>query len=186
MKKNNIDLGLLIIGTVVTIIIISLILAYLSLNTDEGDDLPTLHSEAIVRQEIKVVERAGSAPDVPEIKEPILSDEDIMAIVAMREAGNQELIGKVAVVATILNRCDYYGKTVESVVYEPNQYSFSKDTIPNEDCYMAVKIALRERDLFPRTMMWFMPDDWSQYGDHYLPIQDHYFSYLEDEEDVRK
>ena len=182
MKKNNIDIGLLIIGSVVTIVIVALILAYLSLNTDEGDDLPTLHSEAIVRQEIKVIERAGSAPDAPEIKEPILSDEDIMAIVVMREAEGEELIGKIAVAATILNRCDYYGLTVESVVFSPNQYSFSFDTVPSEDCYKAVRIAKRERELFPETMMWFSNEGFPAYGKPYLKIQDHYFNYLKEEQ----
>ena len=186
MKKDDIDIGVVILGAVITTIIVALILAYISFNAEAQDNLPVLHATPILKAKIEVIEKAGSVPDMPEAKEPILSDEDIMAIVAMKEAGNQELIGKVAVVATILNRCDYYGETVETVVYKPNQYSFDKDTIPNEDCYMAVKIALRERDLFPHTMMWFLPNDWSPYGDHYLKIQDHYFSYLEDEENVRK
>ena len=182
MKKDDIDTGMKILITVFVTMAIAII-TVLSIDSEVHEEIPTLDAKPIVKRQIEVIEKAGSVPDMPEVKEPILSDEDIMAIVAMKEAGNQELIGKVAVVATILNRCDYYGETVETVVYKPNQYSFDKDTIPNEDCYMAVKIALRERDLFPHTMMWFLPNDWSPYGDHYLKIQDHYFSYLEDEED---
>lgn len=181
MKKNDVDIGLVILGAVIGTIIVALILAYISFNAEAHEEIPTLNAKPIVMRQIEVIEKTGSVPDAPEIKEPVLSDEDIMAIVAMKEAENQELIGKVAVVATILNRCDYYGETVETVVYKPNQYTFSKDTVPNEDCYLAVKIAMRERDLFPSTMMWFLPSGYPSYGEPYMKIQDHYFSYLEEE-----
>lgn len=186
MEKNDIDIEVIVLGAVITTIIVALTLAYISFNAEAHEEIPTLNAKPIVMRQIEAIEKTGSVPDAPEIKEPVLSDEDIMAIVAECEAGNQEIIGRVAVVATILNRCDYYGETVETVVYKPNQYAFDKEVVPSEESYLAVKIALRERDLFPDTMMWFLPNDWSPYGDHYLKIQDHYFSYLEDEEDVRK
>ena len=181
--KNNMDWSALPVLLIILAMLGMLYVFYLFTYGAEEKELPELTVTPI-----EVVDKVGSplvteelSPVVELPKEPILSDEDIMAIVAMCEAGNQELIGKVAVVSTILNRCDYYGETVETVVYKPNQYSFDKDTVPNEDCYLAVKIALRERDLFPSTMMWFLPNDWSPYGDHYLKIQDHYFSYLKEE-----
>ena len=159
--------------------------------TDSKNENITLNAEPI-HYEIPVEDKVEEIPEeisiieeivTEEVKEPVLSDEDIMAIVAECEAGNQEIIGRVAVVATILNRCDYYGETVETVVYKPNQYAFDKEVVPSEESYLAVKIALRERDLFPDTMMWFLPSGYSSYGKPYMKIQDHYFSYLPEEEE---
>lgn len=181
MKKNDVDIGLVILGAVIGIIIVALTLAYIRFNAEAHEEIPTLNAKPIVMRQIEVIEKTGSVPDAPEIKEPVLSDEDIMAIVAECEAGNQELIGKVAVISTILNRCDYYGETVETVVYKPNQYAFDKEVVPSEESYLAVKIALRERDLFPDTMMWFLPSGYPNYGKPYMKIQDHYFCCAEDE-----
>lgn len=187
MRDNNdIDFGVIILGAVMAIIIVVFVLGYITCHNEKQEELPMLNAEPIIHREITVKDVAGSVPEVIEvIKEPVLSDEDIMAIVVMMEAENQELIGKVAVAATILNRCDYYGLTVESVVNQPNQYSFNKDTIPNEDCYTAVKIALRERDLFPDTMMWFRKFHYHTFATPYMKIQDHYFSYLEGKENEK-
>ena len=189
---DGIDYDLMIIIAIMVIILGIAISVYMNLQPKERYE--TLHGEPIVKQEevqenlmddiigghetvtVTVTEEVSE-----EIKEPILSDEDIMAIVAECEAGNQKLIGKVAVIATILNRCDYYGETVETVVYKPLQYAFNKEVVPSEESYLAVKIALRERDLFPSTMMWFLPSEYPSYGKPYMKIQDHYFSYLEEE-----
>ena len=109
-------------------------------------------------------------------------DDYLMAQVVMHEAGNQEMIGKVAVVATILNRCDYFGLTVEQVVSSPNQYAYPYMGEISDEAYRAVEIARANRDLFPSTMMWFLPSGFPEYGEPYLKIQDHYFSYAVEEE----
>lgn len=137
-----------------------------------------------------VVEEPTVIP--PDIQEDIqhvtqlnpLTDEELIARVVMAEAEGEEMVGKVAVAMTILNRCDYYGLTVETVVYaKPNgvkQYSIS-DTY-NDECMRAVEIAQENRELFPSTMMWFKTDEYHDFKNgnpqDYMPIGKHYFSYL--------
>jgi spore germination cell wall hydrolase CwlJ-like protein len=164
-------------------IIAFLLIRYVTYITAVEAAIPELQRQQImvIKEPTIVFEDTITIEESAEPKEPILSDDDIMAIVAMREAKGEGFIGKVAVVATILNRCDYYGETVETVVYKPNQFSFSKDTIPNDDCYKAVEIAKQQRDLFPATMLWFKADGYhtgKYYGKPYMQIGNHYFNYI--------
>lgn len=137
-------------------------------------------------EESQVIEESFEylAEEPIEIRNDILTvyDDYLMAQVVMHEAGNQEMIGKVAVVATILNRCDYFGLTVEQVVSSPNQYAYPYLGEISDEAYRAVEIARANRDLFPSTMMWFLPSGFPEYGEPYLKIQDHYFSYAVEEE----
>ena len=132
----------------------------------------------------KVIEVEEKEVEPEPEKEPVihLTDDDILAAVVMAEAGNQEMIGKVAVAITILNRCDFFDASVESIVSAPNQYSYPCTGVITEECYEAVRIAKENRNLFPKGMMWFLPSGFPEYGHNYLKIQDHYFSYLTDEE----
>lgn len=180
MDWSSIPVLLAILG------VLGLLYGFYSITYDvEEEELPELTAVPIqVVDKIEsplVIDQSLPVIEVEQLKAPVLSDEDIMAIVIMCEAGNQEMIGKVAVAATILNRCDYYGETVETVVYKPNQFSFDPDTVPSEECYQAVKIALRERNLFPDTMLWFSSDGYPNYGKPYLKIQGHYFCCAEKE-----
>lgn len=145
--------------------------------------------ESIVEEEItqEVIEEPVEEvieEVIEEKPEPVvhLTDDDIMASVVMAEAGDQVMIGKVAVAITILNRCDFFDASVESIVTAPNQYSYPCTGVITEDCYEAVRIARENRNLFPKGMMWFLPSGYPRYGHPYLQIQGHYFSYLTDEE----
>ena len=145
--------------------------------------------ESIIEEKItqEVIEEAVEEvieEVIEEKPEPVvhMTDDDIMAAVVMAESGNQEMIGKVAVAITILNRCDFYDATVESIVTAPSQYSYPYTGVITEDCYEAVRIARENRNLFPKGMMWFLPSGYPRYGHPYLQIQGHYFSYLTDEE----
>lgn len=113
-----------------------------------------------------------------EAPEPVvhLTDDDIIAQVIMHEAGNQEMIGKVAVAMTILNRCDYFDLTVEQVVNAEGAYAYPYTGEITHDCYRAIEIARETRDLFPADMMYFKPTDFHSFGQEYIQIQDHYFN----------
>ncbi len=141
-------------------------------------DTPEIKGEPI-KQEF-VIPQTKAQEEKPE---PVvhLTDDDIIAMVVMSEAGNQDMLGKVAVATTVLNRADYYGMTVEQVVSAPNQYSYPYNGIITADCYRAVEIARVCRDLFPSTMMWFRTGSYHNIGEPYNPIGDHYFSYLKEE-----
>ena len=130
--------------------------------------------------EVKEVE-AKEAP-VEETEVQIhMTDDDIIAAVVMAEAGNQDLLGKTAVAATILNRADYYGLTIEQVVTAKNQYSYPYTGIVTAECYRAVEIARQNRDLFPETMMYFKTKSYHTFGEPYEQIGDHFFSYLKED-----
>jgi hypothetical protein len=134
----------------------------------------------IVAEPIQTVQEAFTL--VVEAKEePAPTDDDIIASVVMAEAGNQGMLGKVAVATTILNRADYYDMTVESVVTEPNQYSYPYYGEITDECYRAVEIARNNRDLFPPTMFWFRTKNYHKIGEPLIQIQDHYFSYLQED-----
>ena len=121
----------------------------------------------------EIVEKVTEAEE-EEPKAPILSDQELIAMVVMSEAGNQDMLGKVAVASVVLNRCDYYGLTVESVVYAKNQFAMA-DTYSEEDL-RAVEIAQENRDLFPADMMWFRNKHYHSFGSPYMQIGNHYFS----------
>ena len=117
-------------------------------------------------------------------KQATLTDDEIIARVVMAEAEGEPFIGKVAVASVILNRCEYYGLTVESVVYEPNQFAITNSYV-DDDCYKAVDFAKQHRDLFPSRMFYFRADkyhdkntmpNYSTECEDYTVIGNHYFS----------
>ena len=132
----------------------------------------------------KVIEVEEKEVEPEPEKEPVvhLTDDDIIAAIVMSESGNQDMLGKVAVATTVLNRADYFGLTIEQVANAKNAYSYPYYGVITADCYRAVEIARENRDLFPATMMWFKTKDYHTFADHYEKIGDQYFSYLESEE----
>ena len=101
---------------------------------------------------------------------------ELLARVCMSEAGNEPFLGKVAVVATVLNRCDNWGQTTEEIVYAPNQYWLGNNGTPSEECFQAVAFAIENRDIFPADMMYFRNKHYHTFGKPYTQIGAHYFS----------
>lgn len=106
---------------------------------------------------------------------------NLLLRVCMSECGGkygEPLEGKIAVVETILNRCDIYGKTIEEVIYEPYQYSVANNGEPDETVEQAVDIALRE-NIYPNDMIYFRTGNYHTFGKPYQQIGNHYFSLKE-------
>lgn len=98
--------------------------------------------------------------------------------VCMSECGGkygEPLDGKIAVVETILNRSEIYGKSIEEVVYEPYQYSTSDNGEPDETVEQAVDIALSS-NTYPDDMIYFRAGYYHSFGTPYRQIGNHYFS----------
>lgn len=111
----------------------------------------------------------------PEITIPVRSDVDVIAATVEGEGGNQPLVGKVAIAATMLNRMDRTGRSAESIALEAyNAYPYYGPV--SEESYKAVEIAMNNRDLFPSDMMYFRADHYHDFGVPYCQIGDHYFS----------
>ena len=98
--------------------------------------------------------------------------------VCMSECGGEygePLDGKIAVVETILNRSEIYGKTIEEVIYEPYQYSVANNGEPDETVIEAVDIALSS-NTYPDDMIYFRAGYYHSFGEPYQQIGNHYFS----------
>lgn len=109
------------------------------------------------------------------IEETPQYNRDVLARVCMSEASTEPFIGKMAVVATVLNRADMYGKTVEQVAYS-GQYSTQNNGAPTDEVYAAVDAAIAQRDLFPADMLYFRTGHYHSFGVPYTIIGAHYFS----------
>lgn len=185
--NNDISDFLLIAVGIVGILII--IIAYVighpeTLEEDVPEVKPEpiqIHEEAEIIVEDVVIEVADEPEAVEEEPQVHFTDDEIIAMVVMAESGNQPLIGKVAVAAVILNRCDYFDLTVETVVSAPNQFVYPYYGTVTDECYRAVKIARENRDLFDSRMMYFRNNKYHDFGEPYVQISDHYFSLIKED-----
>ena len=103
---------------------------------------------------------------------------NLLLRVCMSECGGkygEPLEGKIAVVETILNRSEIYGKSIEEVICEPYQYSLADNGEPDETVDQAVDIALRE-NIYPDDMIYFRTGNYHSFGKPYQQIGNHYFS----------
>lgn len=169
---------------VVWLIALLLVVAGLSIfyvSTKQTNEDFILKAEPIKQVTAAEIVEEVTETEEEEPKAPILSDQELIAMVVMSEAGNQDMLGKCAVASVVLNRCDYFGLTVESVVKAKGQFSFPYYGTVSEDCYRAVEIAEQSRDLFPATMLYFRNTKYHDFGIPYEKIGDHYFSLIESE-----
>lgn len=129
----------------------------------------TINEEVIILETEEMI-------DVSEIVEIeyVKSEIQVMAEAIMGEAGSEPLVGKVAVAATILNKMEYYNITVYEALEAYDAYPYY-GVVTNE-CYCAVEIAMENRDLFPRDMMYFRTEHYHNFGVPYVQIGNHYFS----------
>lgn len=103
-------------------------------------------------------------------------DIEIIATIVAAEAGNQEMVGKVAVAMTVLNRASLWNKSIYAVATQKNQYCYPYYGKVSDDCYKAVDIAIKNRSLFPENMVYFRTKHYHTFGEPYMQIGDHYFS----------
>ena len=133
------------------------------------EELSGGHSEVEFQQVSEVSELPTERPS-----KIVYSDDELIAMVVHAEAGNQSMLGKTAVAAVVLNRCDYWNLTVETVVYADNQFAIA-DSYTKEDM-RAVEIAMNNRDLFPQNLLYFRAGHFHKFGVEWEQIGDHYFS----------
>lgn len=112
---------------------------------------------------------------IEETQPSVKSDIQVIAETVEGEGGNQPLVGKVAIAATMLNRMERTGRSAESIALEAyNAYPYYGPV--SEESYKAVEIAMNNRDLFPSDMMYFRAGHYHDFGVPYCQIGDHYFS----------
>lgn len=65
-------------------------------------------------------------------------DEKLLMQIAMAEAGNQGVIGKMIVMRCVLNRCEINNASVRSIIYAPNQFYTAGMGGWDEECELAL------------------------------------------------
>lgn len=122
-----------------------------------------------------VIEEEEEVIEEPKVITQVKSDIQVIAETVEGEGGNQPLVGKVAIAATMLNRMERTGRTAESIALEAyNAYPYYGPV--SAESYRAVEIAMENRDLFPDDMMYFRAGHYHDFGVPYCQIGDHYFS----------
>ena len=123
--------------------------------------------------------------DPPEIVEEEIHEDELqmLAILVMAEAGNQDLTGKRLVVDVVLNRVDdsRWPNTITEVINQPYQFSpmrngaFEKaaETVTDE-CFEAVALELESR--LDYDIHYFCAGGYG-YGISAYKYGDHFFSY---------
>lgn len=147
-------------------------------------DAPKRQEQEIINTNIEDVKQVEHAKEINIVfignDETKVTPEEynLLLRVCMSECGGkygEPLEGKIAVVETILNRSEIYGKSIEEVIYEPYQYSLADNGEPDETVEQAVDIALRE-NIYPDDMIYFRTDYYHSFGTPYQQIGNHYFS----------
>lgn len=105
---------------------------------------------------------------------------DLMAQLVWHEAGNQDMVGKMLVADTVLNRMesDRFPNTVEEVIFQKGQYTTAKvlgRIEPPIECYGAVLSEIDGERY--NTEVFYFGRGWGC-GTPLFQHQDHYFSGL--------
>lgn len=167
---------------VVTIMVLSIFVTFMSDVLAKEDDVATMQimAEPIVYEQKIVIETKTSVECAEETEDSDTEKEDAMlARLCMGEAGAEPMIGKIAVIATVLNRAEMFDMTIAEVVSESGQYDGSSYRgIVTSDCYKAVELARYavQMEAFPKTMIYFRADRYHSFGEPYTQIGNHYFS----------
>lgn len=123
--------------------------------------------------------------DPPEIVEEEIHEDELqmLAILIMAEAGNQDLTGKRLVVDVVLNRVDdsRWPNTITDVINQPYQFSPMTDggferaaQTVTQECFDAVSMELESR--LDYQIHYFCAGGYG-YGEAAYKYGDHYFSY---------
>lgn len=160
------------------VLIVVLLTAFYSLVLHPTEEpLPELNHYPIPEEIVVAEEPEVEEAPVQEEKEPILSDEEIISRIVMAEAEGEPFLVKLAVASTVLNRCDMWGMTVESVATAKNQFAYPTSKKPNKDCELATALAMEHRNIFDSRMIWFRAGHYHKdLGEPYFTCENTYFS----------
>lgn len=59
-------------------------------------------------------------------------EQELLERIAMAESGNQDVIGKMLVMMTVINRAEKSGMSIRDVIYAPNQY-YTQGMAPGDE-----------------------------------------------------
>ena len=136
----------------------------------------TIEQKGDDAENIESIEETKKETDQPENNEI-----DLLARCVEAEAGNQSILGKRLVVDTILNRVDSedFPDSISEVIEQPGQFGVVENgsinkVDPTKDTYEA--IALEKENRISKEVMFFQAGKYSQFGNPFERVGDHYFS----------
>lgn len=124
-----------------------------------------------------------ATPDIPTVKQPLMSEEDLrlISVVTMAEAEGECEKGKRLVIDSIFNRVDseFFPDTVSGVIYQRNQFT-SVWNGRMDSCYVTDDIyQLVTEELECRTnndVIFFTAEEYGKFGEPMFSVGNHYFS----------
>lgn len=176
MKKSEIFMGIL---TAVFLISGGL---YIKSDINKHQVKPCGVSYTQATEEVKEYKEPlfsnNKSVEIQDIEQSIYTEEEIelLARVIMTEAGILPYHGKLAVMATIMNRVnsDEFPDTIFDVIHQENQYSTAYNGDPTHDCYTAIYDYIPGS--FPEDMYYFRADYPHSFAYEYCHIGNTYFS----------
>ena len=112
-----------------------------------------------------------------ELEQPYTDQErELLARAVMSEGSLLPMHGKIAIVATIMNRVrsDKFPDTIYDILYQENQFSLADNGEPTYECYDAIDNYVESG--WPDDMYWFRDTYPHSYGYEYLHIGNMYFN----------
>lgn len=102
-------------------------------------------------------------------------ERELLARAVMSEGSSLPMHGKIAIMATIMNRVNSneYPNTIEEVLYNTG-FSLGDNGDPTEECYLAIDNYVESG--WPDDMYWFRDSYPHSYGYEYLHIGNMYFN----------
>ena len=103
-------------------------------------------------------------------------DERLLMDIAMAEAGNQGVLGKMIVIRCVLNRCEKTGGSIRSIIYAPNQFYVAGMGGHDEECELALLLVCAGWD-GSQGCLYFCSTGWNGCAtEHLFKYRNHYFS----------
>lgn len=160
---------------IIILTFISLFTIYLWLHVPKK---PVQQVVPIIPVEVPVIKE--KLPETPIIIEeiPLYAEEEreLLARVIMSEGSLLPPHGKIAIMATIMNRVrsEKFPNTITEVIYQENQYNTAYNGDPTDECYQAIDDYVDTG--WPIDMFYFRTDHPHPFGKEYCHIGNTYFS----------
>jgi hypothetical protein len=103
-------------------------------------------------------------------------EEQLLMDIAMAEAGNQGVLGKMIVIRCVLNRCEATGGSIHGIIYAPNQFYVAGMGGHDEECELALLLVCAGWDGSQGVKYFCSAGGYNAYGEPKFRYRDHWFS----------
>lgn len=105
------------------------------------------------------------------------SERELLCAIAMAEAESEDVTGKALIMRVVLNRALATGKSIEEIIYQPNQFATGRMCVdPDDECLEALEMIIYGWDE-SEGALYFCSTGYNYFGDTELfQYGNHYFS----------